>query len=119
MDHSHSPQGAAVSSASTQLLSDPAMSVDAVVVGTALLPTFMVLSHGAPSAMNQPTLSCGDCPHSHPPHHEGMRDQSLSLSSERDGDTNGLKTPTSAMSRSGFIYHTTHCLIHQTSSSPG
>ena len=54
--------------------------------------------HGAPSATNQPTLSRGrgDHPHSHPPHHEGMRDQSLSFSSERDGDINGLKTPTSA-----------------------
>ena len=37
-------------------------------------------------------------PHSHPPHHEGMRDQSLSLHpySGRDSDSYGLMTPMSA-----------------------
>ena len=39
-----------------------------------------------------------DSPHSHPPHHEGMRDQSLSLHlySGRDSDSNGSMTPMSA-----------------------
>ena len=39
-----------------------------------------------------------DSPHSHPPHHEGMRDQSLSLYpySGRDSDSNGSMTPMSA-----------------------
>jgi hypothetical protein len=37
-------------------------------------------------------------PHSHPPHHEGMSDQSLSLHpySGRDSDSYGLMTPMSA-----------------------
>ena len=37
-------------------------------------------------------------PHSHPPHHKGMRDQSLSLHPYlgRDSDLYGLMTPTSA-----------------------
>ena len=40
----------------------------------------------------------GNSPHSHPPHHEGMRDQSLSLHpySGRDSDSYGLMTPMSA-----------------------
>ena len=39
-----------------------------------------------------------DSPHSHPPHHKGMRDQSLSLHlySGRDSDSNGSMTPMSA-----------------------
>ena len=39
-----------------------------------------------------------DSPHSHPPHHEGMRDQSLSSHpySGRDSDPNGSMTPMSA-----------------------
>ena len=94
MDHSHSPHGAAVSSAAE--LHDDGTSHARGRRGRRDNPPSHL--HGAPSATNQPTLSrgCGDHPHSHPPHHEGMRDQSLSFSSERDGDINGLKTHTSA-----------------------
>ena len=120
MDHSHSPHGAAVPSASAQLRMSHSHPPHGAAVSSASAQLRMAGSdddgtphargrrgrrdnppshlHGAPSATNQPTLSrgCGDHPHSHPPHHEGMRDQSLSLSSGRVGDINGLKTPTSA-----------------------
>ena len=120
MDHSHSPHGAAVPSASAQLRMSHSHPPHGAAVSSASAQLPMAGSdndgtphargrrgrrdnppshlHGAPSATNQPTLSrgCGDHPHSHPPHHEGMRDQSLSLSSGRVGDINGLKTPTSA-----------------------
>ena len=122
MDHSHSPLGAAVSLASAQLRMGSYHShlPHGAAVSSASAQLRMAGTdndgtphargrrghrdnppshlHGAPSAMYQPTSSrgCGDHPHSYPPHHEGMRDQSLSFSSERDGDINGLKTPTSA-----------------------
>ena len=121
MDHSHSPHGAAVSSAPARLCMSHGHPPHGAAVSSASAQLRMAGSdddgtphargrrgrrdnppshlHGAPSAMNnQPTSSRGrgDRPHFHPPHHEGMRHQSLPFSSERDGDINGLKTATSA-----------------------
>ena len=68
MDHSHSPHGAAASSAAQ--LHDDGTSHARGRRGRRDNPPSHL--HGAPSTMNQTTLSRGrgDHPHSHPPHHE-------------------------------------------------